>query len=456
MHLKCPMSDIISKIIDVIESRGLIEPGDRVLAAVSGGVDSVSLLHVLFEIQSRLDFSLAAAHFDHCLRGEESQRDAEFTAGLCKSLKVELFSGSWDDKPAVIKGSLQAAAHAARFRFFDSIMRKHGFTKIALGHHSDDQVETVVMALLKGYGVNALRGIQSQAGNRIHPLLAVSREEILEYALAAGLQWVEDSSNVKDVYLRNRLRHGLLSETFTSREVLKREAIRLSEAADTIFGIIEKQADILLKKASTSSGNQSIILAIDEILPYFNLLGEFVIRSIYSTLNSDYYLTPGCLKQVERMFFSGTGSTVEIGGVSIGRDRDNLLFTKTLHSTFRIEVKREEDYNVAEKVFSVKQCSIGEVEFVNDGSVEFIDSDALKGGLFIRQWQEGDVFIPYGMSGSKKLSDFFIDEKIPRYEKKRIPILYDADKVVWICGFRLDNRVRIKKTSTDILKLSYK
>ena len=450
------MSDITEKIADCIQNNDLINSGDRVLAAVSGGIDSVVLLDVLGRVKPRFDFSLAAIHFDHKLRGRESANDAVFVAELCKSWGIRLFSGEWKNGPDRVTGSIQAAAHRARFEYFDRIMLQNDFNRIALGHHLDDHIETVLMALMKGYGINSLRGIQLKSGNRIHPMMTLSKQEVISYALENKLNWMEDSSNEKPVYLRNQVRLGLLSSTASDSGVLKREILRISDASQSVFGIIEKQVDILLENALARTGKRRLILAIDEILPYFNLLGKFIIRRIFSILECGLFLPANSLKQIEKMCSSQTGSWMEIAGVRISRNRDDLIFEQADIPEIMISVKPDQRYDFENRVFSMNPCPISEVEFVDDPGIEFIDSDSLSGDLHIRNWKEGDSFIPMGMKGSKKLSDYFIDRKIAVFQKKRIPILSDSEKIVWVCGQRLDDRVRVNDTSKNVFKLTYK
>ena len=184
--------NLTEQILNFIQKNGLISSGDRVLAAVSGGVDSMVMMEVLYRLKDEIEFELGAAHFNHKLRGEESERDARFVEAVASALKIDCHFSAWERKDEEVQGSTQTAAREARFTFFEGVMQENRYNVVALGHHLDDHIETVMMAVLKGYGINGLSGIPVKNGNRIHPLLSVRKDEILRYAGEAGIEFVND------------------------------------------------------------------------------------------------------------------------------------------------------------------------------------------------------------------------------------------------------------------------
>lgn len=441
-----------SKIAEFIRGHELIIERDKVLAAVSGGVDSTVMLQVLSKLSMEMGFTVGATHFNHRLRGDESERDAVFTEAICRELGVEFHLGEWKEKPG--RGSLQTAARQARFAFFHRVMAEQGFDRLALGQHADDNVETVLMGVMKGYGISGMKGIEAISGKRIHPLLCVRRAEIEQYAREKGLKWVEDSSNLSDKYLRNRVRNRVLPILQKEFPDLKENILRLSRNAQDFLAVVNAIVDIKLKDAVIREGKARIILDIDKIFPYFNMLNNFVFRRILTDLDSDIYVSRGGLDQIERLLYARTGSYTETAGIRIFMNRNNLVFAKSTDTIDCISVSEEGEYIFNDYVINVKQCGIAGVEINSDACTEYIDAGRVSGGLIIRKWKAGDWFIPLGLGKKVKLSDFFVDRHVGRHQKDRVPILCDGEKIIWVCGMRLDDRARITRETEKAIKFN--
>lgn len=429
-------------------------PGDRVLLAVSGGVDSVVLLHLFHQFRKRWDISIGAAHFDHRLRGAESDRDREFISNLAEEMGVKLHLGRWKREEEDGSGSLQVRARKARFAFFERIISEAGYTKLGLGHNRDDQVETVLMALMRGYGFKGLRGIQAVSGNRIHPLIVLTRREIVIVARENELSWVEDSSNRELKYLRNRVRHELLPTMRGIFPDCEASLLKLGEDAGETTEWLEEQINGIWKTRVIKSDNSGIILDIYIFLQYFYFLRKYLLMDIFRKLSPDYRPSAQSLSKIENLCHSRTGGLWRAGPVEILHDRRYLRFRTAASPEIDISMDIGGSYVINGLKIELKPTDLEKVKFSANPSIEFIDMDSLRGGLRARNWRAGDRFRPLGMSGEIKVSDFLINEKVSLFDKGEIVILCDEEKIVWICGRRLDNRVKIEPSTRRVLKLT--
>jgi tRNA(Ile)-lysidine synthase len=410
-----------------------------VLVAVSGGVDSTALLHSLMVLRERLKIEIGVAHFDHKLRGQESLRDREFVKNLAWELNLPFHLGIWGE--TVKRGSLQVRARKARFAFFDKTVKSFNYRKIALGHNADDQTETVLMALMRGYDLKGLAGIRPVSGNRIHPLLRFTRQEILTFAEAEGLQWVEDSSNFKTDYARNRLRWEIIPQMTELFPQFRESLAKLSEMAVSIQNSNTTLLNKLWAEGVIVENNDVIILDIEGFLPYFNMLKNFAILDICARLGNEKPPTHRQLAQIGKLFFAETGAETDIASLRILKDRGKLLFGGEKEKPCELDIRN---------------CSLSEVVFDDDPTLEYIDADKVKGNPTMRNWHPGDRFRPLGMSEDVKISDFLINNKISKLEKKKIMLLCDSEKVIWICGLRLDDRVKITLVTKKALRMTYR
>jgi len=443
----------IDKVYNFITEHNLIPPGAKVLAAVSGGVDSIVMLNLLLKVQPALDCRLALAHFNHNLRGDESQRDADFVRNTALNLNLPFFYAEWRSPPKS-KKSIQTSARQARFAFLENTLKKHAFHRLALAHHQDDRLETVFFALIKGYGLISLRGITPQSGLRIHPLLCLTKNEILDYAHSNNLKWVEDSSNLKTGCLRNYIRRKIFPQLETIYPQFHNSLLNIAQEADILSINLDSLYNELLNKKIIILQKNRTILDINKFLPYFNMLKNFAFRKTLCRFIPDLNVSHRFLCQVNDLLFSAPGASILIAGINITKDRNTLIFTLNEPAS---PDEIAFDHSFQNQRFSLQAipCAGELPQFNTDPNIEFIDSSCVKGKLRLRFWRKGDRFIPLGLDKEIKLSDFFINEKIPRCDKHHIPLLCDEEKIIWLCGIRLDNRVKITSASNNILKLIF-
>jgi len=440
-------------VLNFISELGLLIPGEKVLAAVSGGVDSVVLLDLLRRNQELLDIELGIAHFDHGLRGEESEMDAQFVRSMAEEYRIPFHLGKGNLMKKRDRDSVQVRARRARFAFFDEIMQKHSYDKLALGHNRDDQVETIMMALLQGYSLKGIKGIQPISGKRIHPLLNLSRNQIVEYAKMKELKWVEDSTNFKTDYLRNRMRIKIIPELRKILPKFETSLISFSHQTGEMDDQLNRTVEYLWKRGVIKREKEQIILAINDFLTYFYILQRYIFANIIRELAPEFHPSTGLMKELENLCLSSNGSQLKIGLIDVLKDRNRLIFTHRSNEAVEIPVKLGEDYIILGMKLNLNILSSGEFKFSDNPSTECADLDKINGELIVRNWKAGDKFYPLGMNKPMKLSDFFINRKVSRFDKTKIILLCDSEKIIWICGMRLDDRVKIDKSTKRVLRM---
>lgn len=444
----------LHKVSEFINREHLIQPDSRILAAVSGGVDSIVLTDILNSLKEKLCFKLGIAHFNHKLRGEESERDFEFVRDTARSLNLDFYHDYWRIEDMPESGSLQANARKARYKFFENIMLKHGFDALALGHNSDDHIETIFMGLMKGYGLYGARGIKSKSGTRIRPLLFAAREEITDYAQSRNLQWIEDSSNKENKYLRNKVRLEILPGLRSVFPGIEASLLNFGEESEQILSWLEYEAEKMWKTDLIKTENSALILEINTFLQYFSMLRKYFLRKIIEHLSSHISPSQSALQKIEDLCFADNGRKVSIGNIEILNDRGTLIFRIQDNREFESFLDVGESYFFNDFILRLDTVDLNDVVLSSDRSVEYIDMEIIKGRLKARNWKKGDRFKSLGMSGMMKVSDFLINQKISRFDKDKLIVLCDDEKIIWICGMRLDDRVKITSSTRQILKLS--
>jgi tRNA(Ile)-lysidine synthase len=447
-------ANCVRKVRDFVESRRLIEPGSRVIAAVSGGPDSTALMVILSALSREMGFDLAVAHFDHKLR-REAERERALVERHAKKLGVPCFLGA-GDVPAEarrMKKGIEEAGRLLRLEFLEASARSWNAERVALGHTKDDQIETILHHMVRGAGWRGIQGIPAQRGIFIRPLLECSRAEIMSFLRRGGIRYAVDRSNFDTRLLRNKIRIELLpylQRNFSPSigETLLRLAANLTEGWETLERPLLK-----LVPPAGPSGEIRIPLARIAALTDFQiyLLVDLVLRdrfNLFQDVERTHY------DSVKRLIRSGrSGRRIELP-----HDVEGLIE----HTSFVLRRKREEEtpremliagigryllpgWNLVASVGRVppreKNPSLtGEAHF---GSVRF--------PLTVRARRPGDRIVPFGMKGRKKLSDLFIDRKVPLSQRNRIPIFEDRHGIFWVPGVAADERTRIGARTRSII-----
>ena len=430
-----------NRIQHFIEEKHLFTIQDKVLVALSGGADSVALFRVLVE----LGYSCECAHCNFHLRGEESNRDETFVRELCQSLDIPLHVVHFDTETYAKEKhlSIEMAARELRYEWFEKVRREIHAEVIAVAHHRDDSVETFLLNLIRGTGINGLKGIPVRNGLIVRPLLHTSKTDILDYLSHLKQDYVTDSTNLQDEYMRNKIRLNLipLMETMNPSiaETIDETAQKLTEVADiyhqnrktAIQDALQKTLERNIEEAE-GRNCMDIETILSDIAP-FSLLHEWLApKGFNATQINDIYFS---LKQCQ------SGKRFASTEWELLRDRKELVLQRK---------------NPDEKVPQIAQ-EIVEIdpEFIllKDKNMAFLDADKVILPLEIRRWQAGDKFCPLGMKGKKNVSDYLTDKKFTLFEKERQYVACSEGKIVWLVGERIDNRFKITESTKRALVL---
>lgn len=413
----------------------------KLLLAVSGGIDSMVLLHLL----QQLPYTIAIAHCNFQLRGIESFEDQSFVQEYALQHQIPFYCTQFDTQAFAndYKLSTQVAARELRYDWFYEQLELHQFDFVLTAHHADDNLETFLINLSRGTGLDGLSGIPAQNDAVIRPLLPFSRTAIEEYAKANNLQWREDSSNASDKYLRNQIRHHLvpmlkeLNPDFLkafgmTQEYLQQAQELVSDAASMVYQQVAREEE------------DTIYFDVKQLLRlpnYASYLYQWLKEYGFSAWDDIYNLVD-----------SQSGKQVFSADYRLLKDRDFFILSP-------IQEPEKELYFIEKNLDKVKIplklqfCKVADINKA-DSSTIFVDESKLAYPLVLRKWQEGDVFFPLGMKGkSKKVSKFFKDEKISLLDKENTWLLCSNDAIVWVIGMRADERFKVENTTNTILKI---
>lgn len=422
---------MLERVRRFIEKEQLLTPGGRVIVGLSGGMDSMALLDLLI----LLGYHCVAAHCNFHLRGEESQRDTDFVRRWCKSIDVPYTSIDFDTRQYATdrKISVEMAARELRYDWFEIIRRQSDAEAITVAHHRDDSVETLLLNLIRGTGIRGLTGIAAKNRRVVRPLLCVTRAEIEQYIRERDIPYVFDSSNNEDHYLRNAIRLHLipLLEQLNPavRETLHRTSLHLAEAEKVYNTAIADQTatvyqhnKIHIEKLEQTPSPRSLLFEILTPLGF----SPSVIEEIYENMHA----TPG------KVFLARHHRVI--------KDRDAFITAPLQEHTEKGSFRIDREMTVLSNPLPLQiQSYEMPVQIEKSASLLYADQEHLQFPLLLRRWQPGDWFIPFGMKGKKKLSDYFTDRKLSLRDKEEVWVLLSGEDVVWIVGERMDNRFRV-------------
>ena len=428
---------MLKEFVDFVKNEKLFLKKENILLAVSGGADSVVMCH-LFKVAG---FRFAIAHCNFKLRGEESNNDEEFVKELAKKLNVTLYTTTFDTQIYAQKEgiSIQMAARNLRYQWFEEIRNKYNYSYIALAQHKDDVIETLFINLLRGTGISGLHGILFKNNLLIRPLLFTFKEQILNYCTENRIKFRDDSSNASIKYIRNKIRHQIMPVLKEINPSYKDTIIKDIEH----FKFVEKVYNDHLKDVGNmvfKKNNGKILLSINEIEKLndkTNYVYEFL-----KPFNFGYSTVEDILNSLNKssgiVFYSSTHRLL--------KDRKYLVVEATtpvdnIHLLISENAKKIETSKCSIK-FKVSKFKEITAELKNH-STAILDFDKLKFPLLLRKWEKGDWFVPFGMNNKKKLSDFFIYQKITLFEKENILVLCSGNDIVWIVGHRINNFYKI-------------
>lgn len=449
-----------SKILQTIEAHRLIESGDTVVIGLSGGADSIYLLHCLQELKEELNINLVTAHVNHGVRGEEALRDEEFSKMVSESLGIPHYSKVVDMNgyAAENKISAEEAGRILRYDFFREVASNYKSVKIAVAHNRDDQAETVLMRILRGTGIDGLAGIPYVNGNVIRPILDISRQEIEEHLHGNNIEYVNDHTNFEMDYMRNVIRLELipkLEEVYNPNIISS--LVNLSQFAREDIDYINFEVESIYRDLVTS-GKGHLKISIGELNVLHLTIQKRLIRKVLSlqlgTLEGIYSVH---IDEILELAKNHTGKVIDnIKGLKIKNSYGELIFEENLDSEPKdYEFTLEMGMNTLEYGLCIE---VSHVESLGRSSkaIGYFDGDKFKGPIIVRNRRNGDRIVPIGMNGSKKLKDVFIDEKIPRDLRDELPIFLDDEKIIWIGGVRQSELTKVDENTVNIIKIEIK
>ncbi len=429
-----------------IDSNKLCNNTDRILLGISGGIDSICMFHLF----KQLEFPIGIAHCNFQLRGDESEQDEIFVRNLANEYDIPFFSKRFETKEiAEDEGiSIQMAARDLRYDWFEEVRNKYDYNYIAIAHNKDDVIETFLINLTRGSGIKGFTGIKSKSEKIIRPLLFASRNEIVKYLNKNNLEYREDSSNSAVKYSRNLIRHEIIplfekiNPSF--RETIIENISRLKDAETIYIDNIQKTRESVVREE-----NQRILLNLEklkQLYPLSNFLYEILkpfgfsssqVTDIIESLNG----ISG------KQFFSSTYRLI--------KDRTDLIIEEISsinEKHYYIDVDTERFESPVKLYFSKFELN-KDFEIIKDSQIGLFDLDIIEFPIILRKWKKGDYFMPLGMQNLKKVSDFFIDNKLSILEKENTWILESGNKIIWIIGYRIDERFKVTDITKNILKI---
>ena len=438
---------MLNKVADFIARHGLLSREGLHLVALSGGADSVALLLILKDLGYRIE----AAHCNFHLRGEESNRDEEFVKKLCeeKAIPIHLIHFDTKEYAALHQVSIEMAARELRYGYFRQLRQDIGAEKVCVAHHRDDAVETLLMNLMRGSGVHGLTGIRAHHDEIVRPLLALSRQEIEDYLHSIGQSYVTDSTNLVDDVLRNKIRLNVLPllEQINPNvaENIGKTARFMQETEKVVEAAIRQQQETLIE---CDAKNKTETVAIEALikLPSPELfLYEWLAKKGFNTTQ---------IEQLTEHLEGVSGRAFETPDYTLLIDREHLILAPRKEPMKSLRIPEEGRYRLDEEYcFDVK--TIENISISKTEDCITIDKAKVKFPLTVRPVENGDAFIPFGMTGRKLVSDYLTDRKCSLYEKQRQLVVTDHEgQIIWLVGKRTDNRVSVTEQTTEVLQIA--
>jgi tRNA(Ile)-lysidine synthase len=467
---------LIEKVKRTIQKHDMLDIDDTIIIGISGGPDSVALLFVLNTIKVEFNLTLIASHINYKLRGEESDMDEVFVENLCKKLDIPLHKKICSLTKSNGAISIQEEARNQRYDYFEELSRIYSANKIATGHNLDDSVETIFLNMLRGSGAKGLSGIPPKRGKIIRPLIECKRKKIIDYLENIDQEYRIDSSNSENKYLRNKIRNILLPDIrkytpmeldkkiFQTGEILREEDDYLDGVTRDIF---QKICDVISKEE-----NISVHIPIEKLEKLHIAIKRRIIREGIMKVT-------GALDQFEKKHVDDILNLTQ----TIGKERKihlprDLEATKSYNNLILQRMNQPAKSSLIKnlhltpsiipliipgKTYFLKDSGFIKAELINledisdlhaSSSEAYLDYSKCS-SLSVRNRKDGDTFIPFGAKGSKKLKDYFIDKKVPKYKRNTIPIVVENSDIVWVVGYTIDNRYRVTEMAKTVLHLVY-
>lgn len=458
---------LAKKVIQTIRKYKMLSPGEKVLVAVSGGPDSICLLNLLHNLRPFLGCELAVFHLNHKLR-KEADKEQTFVRRVCKNLNIPYWTKSFTIKRYAQQNNLnlEVAGRQIRYKLLFSTAQKHDCQKIALGHTADDNAETVLMKLIRGSGITGLGGIfpvkqaeESGQSKIIRPLIEISHQEVLAYLKSQHLSYCLDPSNLDQRYFRNRVRLQLLPQLEKYNPRIRKSLAQISFFCQKLEEYFQQET-LRIFPVLVKCLPGKIIIDFNKLLCYNYITQTYVIKRALHLLKPKSEISFAHISSILNLTQSGKQIQLPDNLVA-QRLYDKLVLNYEKKKSLKIPIAGLKipgitfipELNLKITVTTRKSKIFNKCLIQRDKWKIFLDQDKIKSPLFIRFRKKGDRFFPFGGHGSKKLKDFFIDEKIPRLERERIPLLIGNDKIIWVIGYRRAATAPVTENTKNILTI---
>ena len=435
------------RFINFIRENNLTTPDDSILLGVSGGIDSMVMLQLFL----KSGFKIAVAHCNFGLRADESDGDEQFVKYYCLMNGIVCHSIKFDtnEYAAENKLSIQVAARELRYAYFEEICKEYKYTKVAIAHNLNDTAETVLINLCRGTGIKGVAGIKVMNGNIIRPLIFATRIEIEDFAKSHDVKYREDSSNSTTKYKRNFIRHKIIPELRYLNPSVDRAIADTANHLQEAVWLVEEQLDRIRDVVISTQGEDTLFSV--EALKKERSARFFLVEEL-----NQFGFSPSMASAVIELLNAESGRRVESSTHTLYKDREFLILTSK-------KVKDDSEILISEDTKSISSPvklkietlgDISDVKIEKDPDIALLDCSKLQFPLKIRIWQPGDKFMPFGMSGYKKISDFLVDIKVSLHQKNNVYVLLSGDDIAWVIGYRIDNRFRIDEQTSNVIKFS--
>ncbi|MBS3767744.1 MAG: tRNA lysidine(34) synthetase TilS [Candidatus Cloacimonetes bacterium] len=450
--------DLLNNFRDYFTRHDLIQRHDKLLVAVSGGIDSTVLLHLLKRIKSEYGFILLGVHINYHLRGTESEKNYRFVSRLCHGWGVPLVVQNVEIK----SGNIENEARKIRYKIFQDLLEKYNFDKVVVGHNKNDQAETLMLNLIRGAGIAGMKGMFPKTNSLVRPLLNFTRNEIEEYVEMKGLKYAQDSSNFNLEYDRNKIRLKILPliEELLNPRAVEKIADSMHILQETEYFLQHYSAD-LFSELITKESKDSYSVQIDD-LKHKGIVLFYLFKKIFAALTGtekDFYSYH--YQEIKDLLGSSGSKYIQLPDyVYAIKGKNKLTFANSPPALWQNKTVKTIDDISRRVVFLNNYITTSKIKTMPVGSFDFsdrwtcyLDFDKVEFPLKVRTRRKGDKFVPFGMEQEKKLKDFFIDEKVPRYKRDEVIIIEDQKRIIWVAGYRINHRVRITRQTKMALSI---
>jgi len=447
------------RLLRTISDYGLLKQGDTVLVALSGGPDSVALLHLLNGLRDKYNLKLAAAHLDHAIR-INSARDREFCRDLCRGLKVKFYSRRVDIGKLAKnkKANVEETGRKARYEYFNTLCAKYDYKRIATGHTMDDSAETVLFNLIRGSGLKGLSGILPKRGKIIRPLIDIRKSDIINWLKENKIKYRTDPTNRSLRYSRNRIRNRIIPEMEKINPEIVKSLSRFSKNISEEFELIEKAGVSVFENVSVESGKGKIVLDLRKLRGYdASLVKRVVVEAFYRLSGARKSPSFELLSRANETIGGKSGKRSPLGnGIWVEKSQNRVSISKaavgqkgsTILLVPGITLLKDCDWKLETRV--LKKSEIKSLK--TKPSVALLDNSKVNNPE-ARFWKRGDRIRPFGMKGTRLLSDLFTDKKVPSFERSNIPLVISNGKIAWVAGIIISDEFKVEESTERVLRI---